>query len=83
VASSPTEFERKLDELLRRAELAPTIQESKSLQDEAQVLIAEALPLIPLVHVHGLLAYRPDVLRNHERRPTFKLDVLFCERGGC
>lgn len=79
----PTEFERTLDELLRRAELAPTLHESRALQDEAQLLIAEVLPVIPLVQAHELLAYRSDVLRNHERRPTFKLDVLFCERGEC
>lgn len=82
-ATQPTELEQKLDELLRRAELAPTLQESKALQDEAQLLLAETLPAIPLVQVHGLLAYRLDVLRNHERHPTFKLDVLFCERGTC
>lgn len=82
-ATQPTEFERKLNELLQRADLAPTLPESKALQDEAQLLIIEALPIIPLVQVHGLLAYRSDVLRNHERRPTLKLDVLFCERGQC
>ena len=82
-AQQPTELERKLDELLRRAELAPTLQESKALQDEAQLLIVEALPLIPLVQAHGLFVYRSEVLRNHERRPTFKLDVLFCERREC
>lgn len=82
-ATQPTELEQKLDELLQRAELAPTLQESKALQDQAQVLLAEALPVIPLVQIHGLLAYRSDVLRNHERRPILKLDVLFCERGTC
>lgn len=75
-AQQPTEFERRLDELLLRAEPA-------SAHDEAQLLIMEALPVIPLVQVHALLAYRVDVLRNHERRPTLKLDVLFCERGTC
>lgn len=82
-ATQPTELERKLDELLQRAELALTLQESKALQDEAQLLLAETLPVIPLVQGHGLFAYRLDVLRNHERRPTFKLDMLFCERGTC
>nr|BAL56264.1 extracellular solute-binding protein [uncultured Acetothermia bacterium]BAL58995.1 extracellular solute-binding protein [Candidatus Acetothermum autotrophicum] len=81
--AQPTELERTLDELLQRADLAPTLPEAKTLQDEAQLLIVEALPIIPLVQVHGLLVYRSDVLRNHERRPTFKLDVLFCERGMC
>jgi hypothetical protein len=36
-----------------------------------------------MVQVHGLLAYRADVLRNHERQPTLKLDVLFCAQGRC
>jgi len=79
----PTEFEKRLDELVQRAKSAPTVQESMALQDEAQVLITEALPVIPMVQVHGLLAYRTDVLRNHERQPTLKLDVLFCAQGRC
>ncbi|MFN4219033.1 MAG: ABC transporter substrate-binding protein, partial [Candidatus Bipolaricaulia bacterium] len=79
----PTEFERRLDELLQKAERAPTLQESRALQDEAQLLIAETLPVIPLVQMHGLFAYRSDVLRNHERRPTLKFDVLFCAQGRC
>ncbi len=82
-AQQPTELEKRLDELVQRAERAPTIQESKVFQDEAQLLIAETLPVIPLVHMHALLAYRADVLRNHERRPTLKLDVLFCAQGQC
>ncbi len=79
----PTEFERRLDELLQRIESALTLQEGRALQDEAQLLIAETLPVIPVVQVHGLFAYRWDVLRNHERRPTLKLDVLFCAQGRC
>lgn len=82
-ARQPTEFERTLDELLQRAEGAPTLQESTALQDEAQLRIAETLPFIPVVQAHALLAYRADVLRNHERRPTFKLDVLFCVQERC
>lgn len=73
----PTEFERRLDELWQR------IEESPALHDEAQLLIVQELPVIPFVQVHGLLAYRTDVLRNHERRPTLKLDVLFCPQGRC
>jgi len=80
-AQQPTEFEKRLDELLQRAESAPTVQESKALQDEAQLLIAEALPVIPLVQMHELFAYRAEVLRNHERHPTLKFDVLFCAQG--
>lgn len=79
----PTDFEKRLDELVQRAESAPTIQESTVLQDEAQLLISEVLPVIPIVQMHGLFAYRADVLRNHERRPTLKLDVLFCAQGRC
>lgn len=82
-AQQPTELEKRLDELLQKAESAPTVQESRVFQDEAQLLIAETLPVIPLVQMHGLLAYRSDVLRNHERRPTLKFDVLFCTQGKC
>ncbi len=79
----PTAFEKRLDELMQRVEGAATIQESIALQDEAQLLLSEELPVIPLVQLHSLIAYRVDVLRNHERRPTLKFDVLFCAQGRC
>ncbi len=82
-AQQPTELEKRLDELMQRAGRSLTVQESIALQDEAQLLLSEELPVIPVVQMHGLLAYRSDVLRNHERRPTLKFDVLFCAQGRC
>jgi peptide/nickel transport system substrate-binding protein len=83
-AQPATPWEREIDDLMRRQLVTRDPQERKRLYDRVQALVAESLPLIPLVSPNVLVAtreglgnFRPAILDHHV---LWNADELFWRR---
>ncbi|MBI3460134.1 hypothetical protein HY009_04305, partial [Candidatus Acetothermia bacterium] len=76
-------FEKKVDDFYGNGAVAQEIKEAKKIWDDAQILIGEFQPMIYIVQMNALFAYRTDVLRNHGRAPLANQDVVYCLNGKC
>jgi peptide/nickel transport system substrate-binding protein len=83
-AQPATAWEREIDDLMRRQLVTRDPQERKRLYDRVQALVAETLPLIPLVSPNVLVAtreglgnFRPAILDHHV---LWNADELFWRR---